>query len=100
MFGFNKKISEEEKIKLKDKLIVDAGEFSKLINQDKAWKLYIEKIEQRIRHCRAFKTNTKLATADEKTKREVELLEYQADILEWAIQMPVDFINHIEKPKE
>lgn len=99
MFGFKIKL-EEDKIKLKDKLIVDAGELEKLINIDKGWKLYVEKIQTRIKQCRLYKANTKLAFADEQTKRRVEFLEYQADILEWAITMPADFINRVNKPRE
>jgi len=97
MFGLKRKHTEENIIKLKDKLIVDAGEFEKLINQDAAWRLYTEKIQTRIKQCRLYKQNTKLATSDDSTKRKVELLEYQADILEWVIDMPRDFIARVNK---
>lgn len=81
---------------LKDQLIIDAGELEKLINLDVGWKVFVKHIQKRIDSCRAYKQNTKLATADNATKKRVELLEYQADILEWVIAMPKQLIDRMD----
>jgi hypothetical protein len=100
LFPFKKKLTEEDVAKLKDQLIIDAGEFSKLINQDKAWELFVNKIQERINKLRLHKANTKLITADEETIKLVKLFEYQADILEWVIKFPSQFINSVNKKTE
>ncbi len=100
MFPFKKKLTPEDIAKLKDQLIIDAGEFSKLINQDQGWKLFTLKIQERIDRLRLQKANTKLITADEKTKKTIEMLEYQADILEWVIKFPAQFVVDTNKKTE
>lgn len=100
MFPFKKKLTQEDIAKLKDQLIIDAGEFSKLINQDQGWKLFVEKIQERIDRLRMQKANTKLITADDKTLDTIKMLEYQADILEWAIRFPSQFIVDTNKKTE
>lgn len=100
MFPFKKKVTDEDIAKLKDQLIIEAGEFNKLINQDQAWKLFVTKIQERIDKLRLHKAKTKLFLADDKTKKEVEAFEYQADILEWAIKYPAQFIADVNKKVE
>lgn len=100
MWPLKKKLTDEDIAKLKDQLIIDAGEFNKLINQDQGWKLFVEKIQERINKLRLQKSNTKLITADDKTKKIIEMLEYQADILEWLIQFPSQFIANVNKKTE
>ena len=100
MWPLKKKLTDEDIAKLKDQLIVDAGELSKLINQDQGWKLFVAKIQERINKLRLQKANTKLITADDKTKKTIEMLEYQADILEWVIKFPSQFIADTNKKTE
>ncbi len=100
MFPFKKKLTLEDIAKLKDQLIIDAGEFSKLINQDQGWKLFVVKIQERIDRLRLQKANTKLITADDKTLDTIKMLEYQADILEWVIKFPSQFITDTNKKTE
>ena len=100
MFPFKKKLTDEDIAKLKDQLIVDAGEFSKLIGLDHGWKLYVSKIQERIDRLRMQKANTKLITADDRTMNTIKMLEYQADILEWAIKFPSQFIADTNKKTE
>ena len=100
MFPFKKKLTQEGIAKLKDQLIIDAGEFSKLINQDQGWKLFATKIQERIDRLRMQKANTKLITADDKTLDTIKMLEYQADILEWVIKFPSQFIADTNKKTE
>ena len=91
------KTTDEDRIKLRDQQILEAGEFEKLIHLDNAWRLYVSKIQKRIAALRNIKKNTKLVSCDDSQIKRLSLLEYQADILEWAITMPQQFINSTNK---
>lgn len=104
MWPFNpKEIKTEEQIhadrrKWLDKAIIRSANLKKLIlDNQTGWIEYIRLIDEYIQAVKKRKVATSLDYAEEKVIYELKLLDHEINILEWAKQVPAQFINNVEE---
>lgn len=88
--------------KKRDKQIRDAAKLRRLIDPkgNSGWLFYYDLLDNYINACKKRKLLTPLDNADDKTIHQIKLLDHEIYILNWARQIPMQFINGLEKTLE
>ena len=80
--------NEARRVFAKMKMERRSPDFKKLIEQDRAWALYVMLIQNYIAACKRKKADMNLATASEADKKRLANLDQEVVTLEWAIKIP------------
>lgn len=87
----------QERSEAQDRAILEAARLKKLTLADSSgWKDYCLLVQDYIDKLLQRKIVTRLDTAGEMVKRQLELNDREIAILEWAMQIPQQFIDNLE----
>ncbi len=91
----------QERQEAQDEAILQAGRLKKLtLAENTGWKDYCLLIQDYIDKILQRKIVTRLDTATEGTKRQLELNDRDVATLEWVLQIPQQFIINLEQELE